>query len=360
MYLLLCQVFLALTGCNLPEEVFDALFYLLQGGRSERKKLVISVKDFVKQTPHQVLLKDIPIHLYQTYDNCRLFNKALFSRDCKELLYKYPDEDRYCKPVWKSQKIWIDKSYDKPMVRMNLVLYMKTKEDKNIIMKNMKEIKQTYTGYRLNWLPKCRLLDISWMCSCVFCGDFMKFRSDNLRKEKKDIEIICDKINRFDCNYGEDYGSAIKSPIKGSPVCSLCRDSKERQGEYRMNMLSRGDWGETLYHERDYQYHRTIGDMYPKPDLSEVPNDIECKWKTPLDYSPMLYWNMTDPMSDTFWHPDLTADEYMRLMEYRESLFIDENDPDPLDDELWDQFEENPDYVVEDVIEVIIQRLELE
>jgi hypothetical protein len=338
MYILLCQVFLALTGCNLPEEVFDSLFYLLQGDRSGRKKLVKSVREFAKQSPHQVLLTDIPYHLYRTYDNCRLFNKALFSRDCKELLFKDSRENNYCKPVWKSQTIWVDKSYDKPLVRMNLVLYMETEEDKNKIMKNMREIKETYTGYRLNWLPKCRTLDISWMCSCVFCGDFMKIRSDNLRKEKKDIEIICDKINRFDCN----YGSVIKSPIKRSPVCSLCRDSKERQGEYRMNMLSRGDWGETLYHERDYQYHRTIGDMYPKPDLSVVPKDIDCKWKTPLDYSPMLYWNMTDPMSDTFWHPDLTADEYMRLMEYRESLFINENDPDPLDDDLWDQFEEDP------------------
>ena len=183
-------------------------------------------------------------------------------------------------------------------------------------------IKQTYSGYRLNWLPKCRTVDISWMCSCVFCGNFMRFQSENLRKQKKDIEVICDKINQYDCNYDEDYGSPLKNSIKRVPVCSLCRESKERQEKFRMNMLARGDWGQSFYHERDYQYHRDIGDMYPKPDLSEIPIDIECKWGTPLDYSPMLYWNMTDPLSDSYWHPDLTADEYMKLMEYRIRLFM--------------------------------------
>ena len=74
----------------------------------------------------------------------------------------------------------------------------------------------------------------------------------------------------------------------------------------------------------------------------------------------MLYWNMTDPLSEDFWHPDLTADEYMRLMEYRISQFVNENDPDPFDDDLYDQFDENDEYVVEDLIEGIIQRVENE
>lgn len=358
MYLLLCQLFFAITGNNLPEEAFDVLFPLLQGKRKGRERIVKVVRDVGIQTPHQILLTGIPHHLYQTYDVCKLFNKEMFSREFKELLYKHPYENRYCKPVWRSQTIWVNRSYDKPLVEMNLVLYMETQIDKNIVLRNMNMIRQTYTGYRLNWLPKCRTIDISWMCSCVFCGNFMRFQSENLRKQKKDIEEICDKINRFDCNYGEDFGSPIKSRIKRVPICSLCRESKERQGKYRMNMLARGDYGYSFYHERDYQYHRDIGDQYPKPDLSEVPFDIHCKWETPLDYSPMLYWNMTDPLSDEFWHPDLTADEYMRLMEYRISQFVNENDPDPLDDDLYDQFDENDEYMIEDVIEGIIQRVE--
>jgi len=359
MYKLITQLFIAITGNNLPEEAFDVLFPLLQGKRKDREKLVERIKEIGHQTPHQILLTDIPHHLYQTYDVCRLFNKEMCRRDFKELLYKHPYEDRFCKPVRKSQTIWINKSYDKPLVKMNLILYMKTLEDKFVVLRNMNMIKQTYSGYRLNWLPKCRTVDISWMCSCVFCGNFMRFQSENLRKQKKDIEVICDKINQYDCNYEEDYGSPLKNSIKRVPVCSLCRESKERQEKFRMNMLARGDWGQSLYHERDYQYHRDIGDMYPKPDLSEIPIDIECKWGTPLDYSPMLYWNMTDPLSDSYWHPDLTADEYMKLMEYRIRLFMNENDPDPLDDDIYDAFEENTGYVVEDVIEWMIQKIEI-
>ena len=55
-----------------------------------------------------------------------------------------------------------------------------------------------------------------------------------------------------------------------------------------MNLLSRGDWGETFYHERSEQFHRDGRHINPKPDMSEVPKGIKPHWDTPLDYSDVL------------------------------------------------------------------------
>ena len=57
------------------------------------------------------------------------------------------------------------------------------------------------------------------------------------------------------------------------PVCSLCNFSKERQELYRMNLLSRGEWGQTFYHERSEQYHR---DMEEKNNLDYIRSIIYC------------------------------------------------------------------------------------
>ena len=34
-----------------------------------------------------------------------------------------------CLPVWQSRNIWIDKTYDKPTVQLNYILYMDSEED---------------------------------------------------------------------------------------------------------------------------------------------------------------------------------------------------------------------------------------
>ena len=96
--------------------------------------------------------------------------------------------------------------------------------------------------------------------------------------------------------------------------------------------------------------------MYDKPNVSLIPRDIVSGNKTPLECV-LTYWELTDPMSDYFWHPDLTADEYMRWIEHTKLSDLNFNDPDPLDDELWNQYD-NPQYVIEGVIEDMIQRIE--
>jgi len=342
MYQLLCQIFISITGKNLPEEAFDVLWPLLQGSRKKREDIYLGITDYSRQTPHQILLGSIPCQFYQTWEQFLELKKKMRTKQWKNRYYRDSARGK-CAPVWESKTIWIDRTYDNPMTRLNYILYMKSERDKQIVLRN------------INQYGDIRGVDISWMSCCVFCGDFMRLRSYSFKNEKIDIEKACKQVNRLGYNYGETFDKIGRRNTSGLPLCSLCKDSKDRQEKYRMNMLSRGDWGQSLYHERDEQYHRNIGDMYPKPDMSEVSGDIKPFWKTPYEYC-NVYWELTDPLSEWFWHPDLTADEYMRWIEHTKLSDLE----DLLDDDLYDQFEENPEYVVEDVMEIIIQELEEE
>jgi hypothetical protein len=77
------------------------------------------------------------------------------------------------------------------------------------------------------------------------------------------------------------------------------------------------------------EYHTTISWTREKPDISHIPTDIELYWKTPLDYAGS-YNFLIQPRKPSYWHPELTADEYMRYMEYERQKIIDIADP--LDD----------------------------
>lgn len=349
MYKLLCQIFLAITDNNLPEETFDVIFPLLQGKRKGRDDIHLGIIDYSRQTPYQILLSSIPSEYYQTWEQFLELKKKMRTKQWKNRYYldKSTYIARKCAPIWESKNIWIDRKYDKPTTKLNFILYMKSEEDKKVVLRN------------INQYGDIRGVDVSWMCSCVFCGDFMRQRSYSFKNAKCNLEHMCKKINTVGYNYGKTFVDQKKRNISDIPICSLCKNSKGRQGDNRMNMLSRRDWGETLYHERSEEYHRDIGNMYPKPDLSGVPNDLVCSFKTPLEYV-CLYWDMTDPMSEYFWHPDMTADEYMRWIEHTLLSGLNFDDQDPLDDELYDQFEETQEYVVEDVVEYMIQVLELE
>ena len=347
MYLLISQLFIAITGRYLPEEAFDVLFPLLQGKRKGREDVCLGVTDYSRQTPHQILLGSIPCEFYQSWEQFLELKKKMRTKEWKNRYYldRNTNIARKCKPVWESKTIWVDRTSEEPWTRLNYILYMKSEEDKKVVLRN------------INQYGDIRGVDVSWMNCCVFCGEFMRQRSYSFKSDKSDIEYMCKQINRFGYNYGSDFASSQKRNISGVPICGLCEGSKERQGEHRMNMLSRGDWGETLYHERSEDYHRNLGDMYEKPDIRQIPIDLVSGNKTPLECV-ITYWELTDPMSDYFWHPDLTADEYMRWIEHTHLSDLNFDDPDTLDDDLWDQFEEDPECVVEDVVDGMIQQLE--
>lgn len=343
MYLLLSQIFISVIGANLPEEAFNVIFPLLEGGRKDRKKITLGIKDYSRMTPHQILVCDIPENFYQNWEQYKKLRKKIKSELFRKTYY-LDAEGKMREPVHLSNEIWIDRRNENPIVRLNMILYMNTKKDKEIVLR------------KINKSNEIRGIDISWVSSCVFCENFMRESSYKLKSEKNDIEVICKNINRCGFDYGENFVSRKRRYLT-IPICSLCRGSKDRQNEYRMNMLSRGDWGTSLYHERSEEYHREIGNMYPKPDMSEIPEKDEINVITPYDCSPN-YWDLTDPFSDYFWHPELSADEYMRYVEHKYLQFINVNDPDPLDDDLYDQFEASDKYVVEDVMEYIIQKIE--
>ena len=167
------------------------------------------------------------------------------------------------------------------------------------------------------------------MSKCVFCGDFMKQRSERVRTSCTDPEELSRYCNNASYPLTGTRSHEWTSYITGVPICTCCRNSKERQGENRMNMLSRN--GENYatppsHFENSKEYHKSIARMYTKPDLSHIPKDIKLDWATPLDYS-LTYWDLTEPIgygSSHFWHPDLSADEYMRYHQHKRNLSIED------------------------------------
>ena len=129
MYQLLCQLFLAITGQNLPEEAFDVIFPLLQGKRKGRGDIGLGVTDYSNITPHQILLCDIPLQYYQTWEQFLELKKKMSKKEFKNKYY-LDSAGKRCKPSWESKNIWVDRTYEKPMVCLNYILYMKSEHDK--------------------------------------------------------------------------------------------------------------------------------------------------------------------------------------------------------------------------------------
>ena len=183
-------------------------------------------------------------------------------------------------------------------------------------------------------LNACKnISDLPATCKIIDVGgksDFMKNRSERVRTSCTDPEDLSRYCNNVHYPISGKTGYEWNSYITGVPICTCCRYSKERQDENRMNMLSQN--GENYatppsHFKNSQEYHRSIARSYPKPDMSHIPKDIKLDWPTPLDYS-LTYWNLTDPTESSwgvwFWHPDLSADEYMRYQQYKRNLAIED------------------------------------
>ena len=360
MYILVSQLCLALTGASFPENVFsDILFYLLQGQRGARATLGQKVKDFHKMTPFQLSLSGFPIEYYSQseYDTLNKIKKILgysmfhlgkwserqgFANTFFTKTSAISGEKHYMKPVFISLKAWRGEGLKSPLRRhwwsnrrdlvsklpanhhsLKIILYFKSLSD-------MKAVDSLFRQKGFNEKKKYTLktLDISWMSKCVFCGDFMKQRSEKVRSSFTNPEELSRYCNNASYPLSGKTGYEWSSFITDVPICSCCRNSKERQGENRMNMLSRNgeDYATPPFHfKNSKEYHQSMARMYPKPDLSHIPKDIKLDWPTPLAYS-LTYWDLTetgDHGSSYFWHPDLSADEYMRYKQYERNLSIE-------------------------------------
>ena len=125
-------------------------------------------------------------------------------------------------------------------------------------------------------------------------------RSYSFKNDKSDIEYMCEQINRYGFNYGSNFERQQKRNISGYLFAVFVKTlKKDIVCNHRMNMLARGDWGQSLYHERDEDHHRNIGHMYEKPDIRKIPINIVSGNKTPLECV-LTYWELTDPMMITF------------------------------------------------------------
>ena len=355
MYLIISQLCLALTGSCFPENVFeDILFYLLQGQRKRRITLGNKLRDFHKMSPFQLSLSGFPREYYSgdEYDTLNKIKKLLgYSKGFKKTFFTKTSaisgEKHIMEPVFISFKTWKGEGLCEPLRRqwwnnelgefgdakdsysanhhsLKIILYFKSLSDMTTVDSLFRQ-----KGFNEKKKYTLKTLDISWMSKCVFCGDFMKPRSERVRTSCSDPE----ELSRY-CNHARYPLTGTRfhewdSYITGVPICTCCRNSKERQGENRMNMLSRN--GENFatppsHFENSQEYHKLIARMYPKPDLSHIPKDIKLDWPTPLDYS-LTYWYLTEPAdygSVWFWHPDLSADEYMRYKQYERNLSIED------------------------------------
>ncbi len=344
MYLIISQLCLALTGASFPENVFeDILFYLLQGQRKGRITLGHKVKDFHKMTPFQLCLLGFPRKYYSNgeYHTLNKIKKIFNSEGFIKTFFTHTEagENHIITPAHISLKTW--KGKDNPSLSERWGLGPSTREKNNVCLKiilyfkSLKDMTTVDSLFRRNGFNEkkkyiLKTLDISWLSNCVFCGDFMKNRSERVRTSCTDPEDLSRYCNNVHYPISGKTGYEWNSYITGVPICTCCRYSKERQDENRMNMLSQN--GENYatppsHFKNSQEYHRSIARSYPKPDMSHIPKDIKLDWPTPLDYS-LTYWNLTDPTESSwgvwFWHPDLSADEYMRYQQYKRNLAIED------------------------------------
>ena len=287
MYLIISQLCLALTGSCFPENVFeDILFYLLQGQRKRRITLGNKLRDFHKMSPFQLSLSGFPREYYSgdEYDTLNKIKKLLgYSKGFKKTFFTKTSaisgEKHIMEPVFISFKTWKGEGLCEPLRRqwwnnelgefgdakdsysanhhsLKIILYFKSLSDMTTVDSLFRQ-----KGFNEKKKYTLKTLDISWMSKCVFCGDFMKQRSERVRTSCTDPR----ELSRY-CNNA--------SYITDVPICTCCRNSKERQGENRMNMLSRN--GENYatppsHFENSKEYHKSIARMYTKPDLSQNP-----------------------------------------------------------------------------------------
>ena len=68
------------------------------------------------------------------------------------------------------------------------------------------------------------------------------------------------------------------------------------------------------------KYHKDVAEKFSPPDISHIPESIKIQWDTPLNYV-ISFWELVDPHHENFWHPALSVDEQLRLMEYKANKY---------------------------------------
>ena len=350
MYKLLCQLFLAVVGQNLPEEVFEGtLYWLLQGKRKDRQIIDRNVKQISLMTPYQLQIIGWPREYIEgrTKKGRHKVHSVLICEKFRKMFHTHNGETfspchRYIK-LWQDTPSGLDVGRVEKKVRV--ILYFKTLEDKE----KTKKLIDTHLGFKNIYEDKIleyklRTRDYSHMCSCNICSKFMPAHAERLQINKRSASIFDEYRHFYRCSISSknDWNHVLCQV----PICVECLNSKERQGQYRLNMYNYDHFKYGYYinspeerKKNNLEESLEVG----KPDMTNIPHIDKFKWETPLDYGGSLKC-MLDKSSTYYWHPDLTADEYMRYQEHKTLQYLE--NADPLDDNDYPE-DDYDDYLEE-------------
>ena len=347
MYKLLCQLFLAVVGQNLPEEIFEGtLYWLLQGGRKNRQIIDRNVKQFSIMTPYQLQIIGWPKEYIEgrTRKGRIKVHSILICEKFRQMFHTLEGET--FSPCHRYIRIWEEGrevGYEKTKIRV--ILYFNSLEDKEKTKKlinNSLGFKNVYEDKILKYNLVAN--DYSHLCMCSICSKFMSSRAERMQINNRDpgvFEVYCHE-NRSSISSKNDWNHVLCQV----PICEECLNSKERQGKYRMNMYNhdhfKGGFHVNSPEERERNNMEQSLEV-EKPDMTNIPHTDKFMWETPLDYSGSLKC-MLDKYSTYYWHPDLTAEEYMRYQDHKSLQYLENIDPLDEDGYPSDDFDDYGEY----------------
>ena len=347
MYKLLCQLFLAVIGQNLPEEVFeDTLYWLLQGKRKDRQIIDRNVKQISLMTPHQLQIIGWPKEYIdsRTKKGRVKVHSILICEKFRQMFHTLEGET--FSPCHRYIKLWQEEEeigYGRAKIKV--ILYFNSLEDKE----KTKKLIDTHLGFKNIYEDKILeyklwARDYSHMCMCSICSKFMPSHAERLQINQRDPMIFESHRHFYKCSISNkmDWNHVLSQEL----ICVECLYSKERQGKYRLNMYNH-DHFKHGYHvntaeERERNNLEESLEVV-KPDMKNIPDIDKFKRETPLDYCGSLKC-LLNPQSTFYWHPDLTADEYMRYQEHKMLQYLENADPLDEDDYPEDDYDDYGEY----------------
>ena len=318
---------------NLPEEVFEGtLYWLLQGERKDRQIIDLNVKQFSLLTPHQLQILGWPKEYIvgKTRKGINKVYSTLKSKKFRKLFHSSGDDLWHFRPCHRYIKLWGEEGEEK----VRAILYFNSLEEKE----KTKNLINNHLGFKINYNDKTleyKLIarDYSHMCCCSICSKFMPSHAERLQINKRNAQIFEDHYHFWPWSISDknDWNHVLCQV----PICVECLYSKERQGQYRMNMYNHDHFKYGYYVNSPEERQRDNKERsleVEKPDMTDIPQYDNFKWETPLDYCGSLKC-ILNPYSTFYWHPSITADEYMRYQEYHGNKILE--DVDPLDDDFY-------------------------
>ena len=291
-------------------------------------------------TPHQLHITGWPREyiVSHTRKGRHKVHSILICEKFRQMFHTHDGEN--FSPCHRYIKLWQDSRGEE---KIRVILYFDSLEGKEKTKKliNMNDgLKNIYGDKILNYKLSSR--DYSHMCTCNICSKFMPSHAERLQINKRDASIFNSHRHgsRTLISDKDDWNNILCQV----PICVECLHSKERQGKYRLNMYDHGDIRYKYVVNSPEERKRNnleVAAEVEKPDMRNIPHIDKFNYETPFDYSASLNC-MLNTFSSFYWHPDLTADEYMRYQEYKMLQYLENADPLDDDDYPEDDYGEYP------------------